>query len=180
MLCRCTRVCAQHSVVAALEMSSGNITVITTIFTAILSSGILVTGIQMVSGRRERKHKLRQAEIDRDQAEKDRGEMLAEAQATAQRTALESEAKRYGNLERDYENCRRGLGEVRSAAAILIDVFETMMMKLRPIRGGEAFTLTLHQSEVTEARKSIQDARRHLLYFTDLNLRFPHETPPQE
>lgn len=135
---------------------------------AVLSSGVLWGVLQTFINRHERKTRRRQGELDREQKEIDRSDLLAEAQSISQRTALESANIRYKNMETDYIACRRGLGEIRDAAALIIDVFDNVMMKLRPTRGNsESFTVTLQAAEVLEVRRSIGEARRHLLYFTD-------------
>jgi hypothetical protein len=145
-----------------------------TVGASVLSSGGLWGVLQAILSRRERKIRLRKAvtdaqqgELDREQKEKDRSDLLAESQSTAQRTALESADIRYKNLEIDYTACRTGLNEIRDAAGILIDLFDNVMMKMRPGRppGATTFTVTLQADEVIEIRRSISEARRHLLYF---------------
>lgn len=169
-------------------MSAATVTFAETVSAAILSSGGLWGLLQTVLTRRERKikqdnavDKARQDEIDRERAEKDRHDLLAEAQSTAQRTALDSSAVRYQNLETDYLACRQGLNEVRDAASLLIDVFDNVMMKLRPTRANsETFTVTMEAAEVTKVRRSISEARRHLLYFNFAAWKVPLEGDPKE
>lgn len=169
-------------------MSAATVNFAETVAAAVISSGGLWGLVQTFVSRRERKikadnavDKARQDELDREQAEKDRHDLLAEAQSTAQRTALDSSAIRYTNLETDYLACRRGLNEVRDAAALIIDVFDNVMMKLRPTRANsETFTVTMEASEVTEVRRSISEARRHLLYFNYTAWKVPLEEDPSE
>lgn len=167
---------------------SPTITFAETVAIAVISSGGIWRLAQSFTNRRERRAradnaitKARQDELDREQAEKDRNDLLAESQSIAQRTALESSALRYKNLETDYLACRQGLNEVRDAASLLIDVFDNVMMKLRPTRANsETFTLTLQASEVIEVRRSISEARRHLLYFNVAAWKVPLEGDPPE
>jgi hypothetical protein len=141
-------------------MTSALVTLGETVGAAVVSSGGLWTIMNTILSRRERKIDV----LNREQAETDRAELLAEAQSTAQRTALESNADRYKNLATDYQACRDGLNEVRDAASLIIDVFDEVMMKLRPTRANsETFTLTMEAVEVTKVRGSISEARRHLL-----------------
>jgi hypothetical protein len=153
------------------DPSTTNYTV--TVAVALISSGGLWTILQTLLTRRERKDKQRREMREDEQAEKDRSDLLAEAQRTAQQTALESADKRYNNLEKDYDSCRRGLGEVRDAAACLIDVMDGLMMKLEP--NGQNWHITMETAEVASVRSSINEARRHLLYFTDWKAPFKDE-----
>lgn len=169
-------------------MNAATVTFAETVSAALLSSGGLWGVLQTVLTRRERKlkqdnavDKARQDELDREQAEKNRNDLLAESQSIAQRTALESSASRYKNLETDYLACRQGLNEVRDAASLLIDVFDDVMMKLRPTRANsETFTVTMGTDEVTKVRRSISEARRHLLYFNFAAWKVPLEGEPKE
>lgn len=151
--------------------------ILVTLFVSIASSSGIWGTLQYVLSRRERKDKQRKEKRDEDKAEKDRSDLLAEAQRMAQQTALDSADTRYKNLESDYGACRRGLGEVREAAACLIDVVESMMMKM--VVTDESYSLTLEFREVVEVRKSITDARRHLLFFTDWKVPLKYEEPPK-
>lgn len=141
-------------------MTSTTVTLVETASVALISSGGLWGLFQTVLSRRERKIDT----LNREQAETDRAELLATAQSTAQRTALASQDVRYANLNSDYQACRQGLNEVRDASSLIIDVFDEVMMKLRPTRTNSAtFTLTMETDEVTRVRESISEARRHLL-----------------
>lgn len=141
-------------------MTSTTVTLAQTVGVAVFSSGGLWALFQTVLSRRERKIDV----LKREQAETDRDELLAAAQSTAQTTALNSQEIRYTNLNADYQACRDGLNEVRDASALIIDVFDDVMMKLRPTRANSAtFTLTMEAVEVTRVRGSISEARRHLL-----------------
>lgn len=152
-------------------MMSANVTLAITVGTAVISSGLGVYVLQWFLTRKQRQRdEDKQIEKDRIDREREKGEhrkLLAEAQSVAQRTALDSAATRYTGLENDYRLCREGLRDVRDAAGLLIDVFESLLMKMQPLDKGESYSITLQAAEIIEVRHSIAEARRHLLYFTD-------------
>jgi hypothetical protein len=143
-----------------------------TVAVAMLSSGGLFTMFQFFLTKAERKKDRekekrdddKQAEKDRrdsEKAEVDRRELLADAQATAQHVALESADKRYGDLHRDYQECRTILVELRGATALLIEIFERFLIRLNS-NGNGGYTADLDVSELGEARRTINEARRNL------------------
>jgi hypothetical protein len=153
-------------------MSDTGSTVVT-VAVALLSSGGLFTTFQFFLTKAERKREAEKTKRDEDkQAEKDqregeraevdRRELLADAQSTAQRVALESADKRYGDLHRDYQECRTILVELRNATGLLIDAFERILIRLRPNGEGEVYTTQIDLSELGEARRVINEARRNL------------------
>ena len=102
-------------------------------------------------------------EIRRDEHEaKQRLELLAEAQATAQRTALESANERYLALQHDYENMRSGLREIKKASALMLNAFEGFLLRLRPNDDGKTYSAIIEMTEVELARRTIVEARDHL------------------
>lgn len=145
-----------------------------TVATAVISSGVVMTVVTHVLSRRQRQKEeqrkadddKRQEELDRirrERAEDDRRELLAEAQNTAQRTALESANERYGRLNEDYQDCRTCLIQIRDATALLIDVFENFLIRLKPhSEDAEVYMTTIQLNELGEARRVINEARRQL------------------
>jgi hypothetical protein len=153
-------------------MSDTGSTVVT-VAVALLSSGGLFTTFQFFLTKAERKREAEKTKRDEDkQAEKDqregeraevdRRELLADAQSTAQRVALESADKRYGDLHRDYQECRTILVELRNATGLLIDAFERVLIRLRPNGEDGMYTTNIDLSELGEARRTINEARRNL------------------
>jgi hypothetical protein len=142
---------------------SNNATFAETAVTAIVSSGVLWGGAQWILNRRQRKSEERKSDREHEKATLERREMLAEAQNIAQRTALESAADRYTQLRADYMDCRDGLIQIRDATALLIDVFENLLVRLRPDdSGGESYTAKMSLDELGASRRAINEARRHL------------------
>lgn len=152
---------------------SSNLELGVSVATSVLSCGGLWTAGQWVMRRRERIDARDKAKRDEDQqAEKDREdvdrrarerrELLAESQVAAQRAALESEKGRYDSLHQDYENCRKGLSDLSSATGLLIDLFEKILIRLRPNGDDQKYIAELDLSEVGEVRRNINKARRHL------------------
>jgi hypothetical protein len=144
---------------------------VATVAVAMLSSGGLFTTFQFFLTKAERKKERekerrdedKQAEKDRRESEKaevDRRELLADAQTTAQRAALESADRRYEDLHRDYQDCRTILVELRGATGLLIEVFERILFRLLP--SGDKYTTELDLGELGEARRAINEVRRNL------------------
>jgi hypothetical protein len=139
-----------------------------TIFIAVLSSGSLWGLLQFLLSRRTRKQQgakdaeaLSRAKREARDAEEQRVELLAEAQATAQRTALESAAERFDSLDKDFRECREGLRDVRSVAFLLADAMNLFMSRVRPT-GDNEYTAVFTADEVTKARFAIEQARERL------------------
>jgi hypothetical protein len=127
----------------------------------------LVAIVQHFLTRRSRQdaesRQTREDELRRERAVDEREELLAEARATSQHTALKSAEIRYRGLYRDYAACRHGIAEIANATGILIDVFEGFLSRFRQARaGGEAYTATMQTEDMTHARKAISEARKHL------------------
>jgi hypothetical protein len=149
--------------------------------TAVVSSGALWGGVQWFLNRKQRKaeeerkkveahNALEEDRVRRLRVEAERREVLAEAQRTAQRTALESANRRYEDLWSDHlalrednAECRSGLASLRNATWLLINVFDDFLRRLQPSTADhETYTLVLHLTELGEARRAINDARRLL------------------
>jgi DNA repair exonuclease SbcCD ATPase subunit len=138
--------------------------------TSVLSSSGLWATVQVFLSRRQRNDQRRRDDLtekkdraDIDQRELDRREMLAKAQATAQRAALDSASHRYRELDKAYEKCRSGLSELSEATSLMIDVFERLLHRMQPVPDlAETYSAQLGLSELGEARRAINDARRHL------------------
>lgn len=140
-----------------------------TVGIAVISSG----GLQWVLTRAKRKRQDAidkrddQKQVTRDHEESERREFeryeaLAQARAIEQRSALESAATRYHELERDYEKSRGFLSNLSHASAVMIDAFENIMYRLLPAAEPEKYTVVLDLSEVGDMRRKINEARRHL------------------
>jgi hypothetical protein len=156
-------------------MSDANTTgsYIATVTVALLSSGGLFTTFQYFLNRAERKKERdkekreedKQQEKDRQESEKaevDRRELLAEAQTTAQRAALESADKRYADLHTDYKECRNSFMELRNATGVLIDLVERILIGLRPNGQDGKYTTEIDLHELGEVRRTVNEARRRL------------------
>jgi hypothetical protein len=139
-----------------------------TIAVAALSSGSLWGLLQFLLSRRTRKRQnekdqeaLIRAKREARDSEEQRIELLAEAQATAQRTALESAAERFDSLDKDFRECREGLREVRGVAFLLADAMNVFMSRVQVTAGNE-YTAVLTADEVEKARFAIERARQRL------------------
>jgi hypothetical protein len=152
---------------------SSNLELGVSVATSVLSCGGLWTAGQYFMRRRERTDARDKAKRDADQqVEKDREdvdrrarerrELLAESQVAAQRAALESEKGRYDSLNKDYQDCRKGLSDLSAATGLLIDLFEKILIRLRPNGDDQKYTAELNLGEVGEVRRNINKARRHL------------------
>jgi hypothetical protein len=138
--------------------------------TSVLSSSGLWATVQVFLSRRQRHDQRRRDKLvetkdraDIDQREMDRREMLAKAQATAQRAALDSASHRYKELDQSYDRCRKGLAELSEATSLMIDVFEKLLQRMQPVPSlPETYSAQLVLSELGEARRAINEARRHL------------------
>jgi hypothetical protein len=132
-------------------------------------SGPLMWGLlQFWLTRHSRRDEERRVDDERIVSEDQRREMLATAQASAQRVALESANERYSALRDDYQECRDGLRAsreetlgIRTVNGNLIQAFEALLRGLRPGADNDTFTMTLTFEQVAEARKAIADARNH-------------------
>lgn len=139
------------------------------ILTAIVSSGVIWSVLQWWMQRQLRKtqHARERAELDKqkrdaDQAEQDRAELLAEAQNTAQRTALDSANARYDGLKHDYDVIKDNMTGLREASMLLIDAFEGFLVRLHPTGQGTEYQVVVQFDEVQIARNTIKEARRRL------------------
>jgi hypothetical protein len=139
-----------------------------TIVLALVSSGGLWGLLQFLLSRRTRKHQeekdtaaLKLAQREARDAEEQRVELLAEAQATAQRTALESAAERFASLDEDFRECRLGLREVRSVSFLLVDTMNLFMGRVRPT-GDDEYTIVLTADELSKGRFALEQARDRL------------------
>lgn len=151
-------------------MSASGIGFVTVVTTSVLSSSGLWATVQVFLSRRQRNDQRRRDKLlekkdrdDVDQREVDRREMLAKAQAIAQRAALDSASHRYKELDESYDRCRKGLSELSEATGMMIDVFEKLLQRMQPVGDlPETYTAQLVLSELGEARRAINEARRHL------------------
>jgi hypothetical protein len=89
-------------------------------------------------------------------------DLLQRAQVIAQRTALDSAAKRYRELREDYEEQRRSLRALRSATETLIDVVDSIAARMRPTKESEVVMVKVSAQEYLATRSAIAEARRHL------------------
>ena len=140
-----------------------------TIVLAVLSSGSIWGFLQFLLSRRTRKQQhlkdteaLNQAKRVARDAEEQRVELLAEAQATAQRTALESAAERFDALDEDFRACREGLREVRGVAFLLVDAINVILGRVQAARGTDEYTAVLTAGDVEKARFALDQARQRL------------------
>lgn len=146
-----------------------NATYIISIVSAIMSSGVIWSVLQWFMQKRQRKlqgikdeAEAQKADLDAKKAREDREELLAEAQSTAQRTALESANERYLNLQRDYTDMRLNMRELRQSTALLIDAFEGFLVRMKPTEAGDGYSAIVQTAEVDIARATIIKAREHL------------------
>ena len=145
-----------------------------TVLASILSSTGLWGAIQLLLTRRQRreeneKKKLAEQKAElleserRESREQERREMLAEAQATAQVTALNSAKERYEGLQADYQACRTDLDELRDATWGLVGIIESLLIRLQPHGEDEGVLVaSIDTSQLGEMRRSINEVRRHL------------------
>src|ERR1700757_3260985 len=117
---------------------------VVTILLSVMSGGSIWGFLQFLLSRRSRKQQhakdeeaLHLAKREARDAEEQRIELLAEAQATAQRTALDSAKDRFDALDKDYRECREGLREIRSVAFLLVDAMNMTMGRVRPTGDNE-------------------------------------------
>lgn len=148
---------------------SASITFVETVATAVISSGGVWRLASMFTNRRERKiaadnatTKAKQDELIRERMERERADLLAQSQSTAQRTALDSANARFSDLQMDHISTRKDLSELRQSTSLLINAFERFMMHMRPTADGTAYQMTLQNEEIDIARNTIQEARSHL------------------
>jgi hypothetical protein len=139
------------------------------ISSALVTSGILWGVLQIMMNRRMRRNQHRKDEQDieekeraAEKAEQDRKDLLAEAQNTAQRTALDSANQRYAALMEDYRGVRTGLRELREASSLLINAFEGFLLRMRPTEDGSSYHVVVQSEEMTIARNTIMEARSRL------------------
>ena len=134
--------------------------------------------LQFILNRRGRKAEAGRQEAEAEtarealaKAQADRANLLAEAQATAQRTALDSANERYGQLKSDWEECRAGLKEAREAQregrkvmAALISAIDALVAQLKPGQGDEII-ITVTRAEMATITTALLDARAHLMSY---------------
>lgn len=139
------------------------------IITALFSSGIIWGLLQwwMQQQMRKTQRDKDRAELDKhrrdeEQAAKDREELLAQAQSTAQRTALDSADKRYGALQEDYRVMRSDLRGLRESNSLLINAFEGFLLRMQPAEDGKSYQVIIAADEIVIARSTIMEARRLL------------------
>lgn len=154
---------------ATLNMDLSHVPYILSIATAMLSSSVVWGSLQFFMNRRMRKvqaikeeGEAKQAKLKAQRAEEERTELLAAAQATAQRTALESADTRYAGLMADYTTVRQGLRDLRQASSLVLSAFENFILRLRPLEDGSAYQAVIKTEEVELSRSTISEARRLL------------------
>lgn len=154
-------------------MNPQTTTFLVTILASLLTSSALWGGIQFWLTRRQRRAEQRKiddetqrnSELDqirRERAEDDRRALLAEAQATAQRTALESAEARYQDLKTDYTAARNTLSSIREATWTLISLFETILARMEHVTADETYSIVMTSQELLEAQQTVGAARRQL------------------
>jgi hypothetical protein len=158
----------------------------TTIWIPIVVAIITSSGgwglLQLVLTRRQRKEEAEKKKRDderelereekrekelREQLDEERRSTLSEAQITAQRAVLDAQDERYGKLQKDYDNLFERMSKIHDASWLVVDALESILGRLRPIENGTTstqttYSLTIDLDELGAARRSINDARRHL------------------
>lgn len=149
------------------------------IASGILSGPILWGGLTHILTRRREKERVEREqreherliekdETDREERANERRMLLAQAQATAQETALRSADERYQMLHEDYDTIRKTTIALRDSMWQLIDVLEGFVRKLRPvtngsaIEGAQAYVAEVTTDEYGDARRAINEARSRL------------------
>lgn len=157
-------------------MNATWITFVGSIVVAVISSGTTWGLIsQFVTRRQRRDDELQKKQELKEKQEKERREaehqaerdrnLLSQVQLTAQRSALESEASRYGKLEADNAKILKRLGDVHDAAWIALELLEEFLSKMRPaVNGNETthYTIMLNLEELGTVRRTINAARQKL------------------
>ena len=152
---------------------SNMVTFLITVFTSVFGSSGLWLMVQFFLTRRHRELEARRTEVEtkrqqewddlrRTREEQDRRALLAEAQATAQQTALESADSRYKDLRADYTTNKEELTAIRSATWTLASVLEMILVRMKPNGEENRFSLVLSSEELDRTRNAV-DAARHLL-----------------
>lgn len=157
-----------------MSIDAGNSAFINTVLASILSSTGLWGAVQLLLTRRQRREDKEKEKIEakkaeqqeqerRESREQERREMLAEAQATAQVTALNSAKERYEGLQADYQACRTDLDELREATWGMLSIVEALLVRLVPHpEEPEKMVAAIDTSQLGEIRRSINEVRRHL------------------
>lgn len=150
-----------------------NVNVAVTIIVALVSGtggwGILQFILTRTGRKAEIARQLAEAEKSAQESERFKQEiathetdLLQRAQVVAQRTALDSAAKRYRELREDYEEQRQSLRALRSATETLIDVVDAIAARMRPTKESEIVMVKVSAAEYLATRTAIAEARRHL------------------
>lgn len=139
------------------------------VLTALVSSGVIWGLLQWWMQRQMRKTQqdkdhaeLEKHRRDEEQAARDREELLAEAQSTAQRTALDSANSRYSALQEDYRTMRTEFRGLRESNSLLINAFEGFLLRMRQNEDGLSYNVAIPADEMIIARNTITEARRLL------------------
>jgi hypothetical protein len=146
------------------------------VVTAVVSGPLVWGALQQIMTRKRssqeeaRKQLQHDQQLEKEREERqlkadERRELLAEAQATAQRTALASADDRYEALHEDFTSCRTSLVEVREVAWLLVDLFEQFLGRATTESDGygdKRYVVTLQLADLGEARRGINEARRRL------------------
>jgi hypothetical protein len=143
------------------------LTILVALLTSIAFPGVVVVFLI----RREHKRDLeerreddeRRSEAEAKTNEELRRKLAVETQEIAHRSAIASANERYETLEKDYDACRSGLVELREAAALVIDVFERFLVRMRPKADStDLYSIDLLLSDIGDARRAINETRRHM------------------
>lgn len=106
-----------------------NVDTLVTIVVAVVSSGGLWTFLQFVVGRRS---EAARQEAEKENRRDERTKMLADAQAVAQQTALDSADRALASVNRRCTECVDELHKLREATGDLIDRFEFFLDDASP------------------------------------------------
>lgn len=136
------------------------------VLTAVISSTAVWSFLQWLLSRRERNRAEARADVReksfREKADYEHSRLLAEAQATAQRTALQSANERYKTLQSDYLAIREDLYRLRQATALVLTAFEKVLADARVADDTGKLWAAFTAEEVDTARKAIDMARKSL------------------
>ena len=129
-----------------VAMGTDNIDSIVTVVVAVVSSGGLWTFMQFVVGR---KSEAARQQAEQENRKSERATMLADAQAVAQQTALDSASKALSQVSERCDKCLDELGELRNAAESMIDTLEAFL------DDDNAQTRLAVRSAIREMRRAI-------------------------
>lgn len=142
-----------YAVVVAVALVSS------TAFWAFLQFVVNRRGTKAIAAKQEA-----EAESTREQAAKVRDERIALAQEAAHKAYQDAEAsyaRRYRNLEQDYDTCRSGLTEIREAVRPLLVAIEKILYRVLHDE-GDVVNVSVTREEINAVSQAVSDARHHL------------------